>query len=73
MSPACDLAEREGGKCNTDRALLVEIQILDELLNDSGHKIFNDECFIIDSNSGNKKLKKDTTKAEFCPKRRVSF
>jgi hypothetical protein len=26
MNPACDLAERNGGGCNTDRALLVEIQ-----------------------------------------------
>ena len=67
LSPACDLAEREGGKCNTDRALLVEIQILDELLNDSGHKIFNDECFIIDSNSGNKKLKKILPKQNSAP------
>ena len=58
LSPACDLVERDNGKCNTDRALLVEIQILDELLNDSGHKIFNDDCFTIDKNSGNKKLKK---------------
>lgn len=58
LSPACDLVERDNGKCNTDRALLVEIQILDELLNDSGQKIFNDDCFIIDDNRGNKKLKK---------------
>ena len=40
LSPACDLVERDNGKCNTDRALLVEIQILDELLNDSGQKNF---------------------------------
>ena len=57
LSPACDLVERGNDKCNTDRALLVEIQILDELLNDSGHKIFNDDCFI-DNICGNKKIKK---------------
>lgn len=57
LSPACDLVERDNDKCNTDRALLVEIQILDELLNDSGHKIFNDDCFI-DNICGNKKIKK---------------
>ena len=45
MSPACDLAERkskssksessegESRKCNTDRAMLVEIQNLDDILN----------------------------------------
>lgn len=49
MSPACDLAEREGGGCNTDRALLVEIQMLEDIL--------SDDFFIIDSNN-NKKLKK---------------
>lgn len=49
MSPACDLAEREGGGCNTDRALLVEIQMLEDIL--------SDDFFIIDSND-NKKLKK---------------
>ena len=39
MSPACDLAERkressegESRKCNTDRAMLVEIQNLDDIL-----------------------------------------
>ncbi|MBE2898265.1 response regulator [Pasteurellaceae bacterium 20609_3] len=31
MNPACDLAERENGRCNTDRALLVEIQPLQEI------------------------------------------
>ncbi|MFM4855192.1 hypothetical protein ACEUDN_00465 [Aeromonas hydrophila] len=31
MNPACDLAERDGGGCNTDRALLVEIQKLTDL------------------------------------------
>ena len=31
LSPACDLAEREGGGCNTDRALLVEIQMLEDI------------------------------------------
>lgn len=28
MNPACDLAERTGGGCNTDQALLIEIEIL---------------------------------------------
>lgn len=31
MNPACDLAERNGGGCNTDRALLVEIQKLSDI------------------------------------------
>lgn len=31
MNPACDLAERSTGECNTDRALLVEIQTIKEL------------------------------------------
>lgn len=31
MNPACDLAERGDGRCNTDRALLVEIQSLREI------------------------------------------
>lgn len=31
MNPACDLAERENGGCNTDRALLAEIQMLEEI------------------------------------------
>lgn len=31
MNPACDLAERKGGDCNTDRALLVEIQTLSDV------------------------------------------
>lgn len=31
MNPACDLAERGNGSCNTDRALLVEIQSLEEI------------------------------------------
>lgn len=42
MSPACDLAERksknsegESRKCNTDRAMLVEIQNLDDILNNN--------------------------------------
>ena len=42
MSPACDLAERksessegESRKCNTDRAMLVEIQNLDDILSNN--------------------------------------
>lgn len=31
MNPACDLAERNNGGCNTDRALLVEIQNLTDI------------------------------------------
>lgn len=31
MNPACDLAERNGGGCNTDRALLIEIQKLTDI------------------------------------------
>lgn len=31
MSPACDLAERENGDCNTDLALLVEIDLFKNL------------------------------------------
>ncbi|KLT73581.1 hypothetical protein PL75_01115 [Neisseria arctica] len=34
MNPACDLAERGDGGCNTDRALLVEIQPLEEIYPD---------------------------------------
>lgn len=49
LSPACDLAEREGGECNTDRALLVEIQMLEDIL--------SDDYFISNCHSG-KKLKK---------------
>ncbi|OOF36454.1 response regulator [Rodentibacter heidelbergensis] len=32
MNPVCDLAERSNGGCNTDRALLVEIQSIEEIL-----------------------------------------
>lgn len=32
MSPACDLAERSGGSCNTDRALLVRVSTQAEVL-----------------------------------------
>lgn len=53
LSPACDLAEREGGGCNTDRALLVEIQMMEDIL--------EPEYFIIGDN-GNKKLKKQKEK-----------
>ncbi len=53
LSPACDLAEREGGECNTDRALLVEIQMMEDIL--------EPEYFIIGDN-GNKKLKKQKEK-----------
>ncbi len=49
LSPACDLAEREGGECNTDRALLVEIQMLEDIL-------FDD--YFISNCHGDKKLKK---------------
>ena len=49
LSPACDLAEREGGVCNTDRALLVEIQMLEDIL--------SDDYFISNCHDG-KKLKK---------------
>ena len=49
LSPACDLAEREGGECNTDRALLVEIQMLEDILS-------ND--YFISNCHGDKKLKK---------------
>lgn len=31
MNPACDLAERSNGGCNTDRACLVEIQIIKDI------------------------------------------
>lgn len=48
LSPACDLAEREGGECNTDRALLVEIQILEDILPDD---------YFISNCHGSKKLK----------------
>ena len=48
MSPACDLAERADGECNTDRALLVGIQMLEEI---------EPDCFIPDED-GNKKLKR---------------
>lgn len=49
LSPACDLAEREEGVCNTDRALLVEIQMLEDIL--------SDDYFISNCHNG-KKLKK---------------
>ena len=49
MSPACDLAEREGGECNTDRALLVEIQMIEDILCDD---------YFISNCHGGKKLKK---------------
>ena len=49
LSPACDLAEREGGECNTDRALLVEIQMLEDILSDD---------YFISNCHGGKKLKK---------------
>lgn len=48
MSPACDLAEREEGVCNTDRALLVEIQMLEDILCDD---------YFISNCPGSKKLK----------------
>lgn len=51
LSPACDLAEREGGECNTDRALLVEIQMLEDILCDD---------YFISNCHGGKKLKKGT-------------
>lgn len=34
MNPACDLAERDNGGCNTDRALLVEIKMLKDIFPD---------------------------------------
>lgn len=34
MNPACDLAERSNGGCNTDRALLVEIQPIKDIYPD---------------------------------------
>lgn len=34
MNPACDLAERDNGGCNTDRALLAKIDSVDTFLND---------------------------------------
>jgi CheY-like chemotaxis protein len=34
MNPACDLAERDNGGCNTDRALLVEIKMLTDIFPD---------------------------------------
>lgn len=49
LSPACDLAEREEGECNTDRALLVEIQMLEDILSDD---------YFISNCHGGKKLKK---------------
>ncbi|WP_429011509.1 hypothetical protein [Aeromonas veronii] len=47
MNPACDLAERQKGGCNTDRALLVEIQKLDDIL--------PKECFVASPTNGKKK------------------
>lgn len=34
MNPACDLAERDNGGCNTDLALLVEIEMLTDIFPD---------------------------------------
>lgn len=34
MNPACDLAVRQNGNCNTDRALLVEIQSIKDVFSD---------------------------------------
>lgn len=34
MNPACDLAVRPNGNCNTDRALLVEIQPVEDIFTD---------------------------------------
>ena len=56
LSPACDLAEREGGGCNTDRALLVEIQMLEDIL--------SNEFFIIDSNNNKKLTKRNPNKTD---------
>lgn len=54
LSPACDLAEREEGECNTDRALLVEIQMLEDILSDD---------YFISNCHGGKKLKKRCLKS----------
>lgn len=58
MSPACDLAEREGGECNTDRALLVEIQMIEDILCDD---------YFISNCHGGKKLKKRYLKSNSKP------
>mgnify|MGYP001640084264 FL=1 len=60
LSPACDLAEREEGVCNTDRALLVEIQMLEDIL--------SDDYFISNCHNG-KKLKKRYLKSNSEPPR----
>lgn len=41
MSPACDLAERENGDCNTDLALLVEIDLFKSLFPETNEENFN--------------------------------
>lgn len=58
LSPACDLAERQEGVCNTDRALLVEIQMLEDIL--------PDDYFISNCHNG-KKLKKRYLKSNSEP------
>lgn len=50
MNPACDLAERKNGGCNTDRALLVEIQELAD--------VFPNFNWVNLSNNNNKDLEK---------------
>lgn len=41
MNPACDLAERHDGNCNTDRALLFEIQKINNILPKGFFDIFS--------------------------------
>lgn len=43
MNPACDLAERDDGSCNTDQVLLVEIELLKDLFPAVGEDDFDVE------------------------------
>lgn len=54
MNPACDLAERAGGGCNTDQALLIEIEFLKTIYPDLDKDDFSLETL---SNTLSGKLK----------------
>lgn len=41
LSPACDLAERRNGGCNTDRALLVSIDIEEVFIDEAEQKVIS--------------------------------
>ncbi|EOC1332243.1 hypothetical protein ACI095_004266, partial [Cronobacter turicensis] len=56
MNPACDLAERQNGNCNTDRALVAKIDFEEEYL--------NEELL--------KKMKNNPEKEELLPKEKTS-